>query len=89
MFSRRGLFGLLAGGAVATATLDPELALWIPKKKVYSIPAPQIVKPGEGMSVRHIRYYDTKTGLWVSRLDILAGFYRVDWRDVVHVLVSA
>lgn len=87
MFSRRGLFGILAGGAVATATLDPELALWIPKRKFYSIPAPQVVKSGEGVSVRRIHYYDTKAGLWVYRLDILAGFYSGDWRDVVHVLV--
>jgi hypothetical protein len=34
--SRRGLLGMLAGGLV----LDPERALWVPGKKLISIPAP-------------------------------------------------
>jgi len=37
MMNRRGFFGLL-GGAVAALTLDPEKALWVPGKKLISIP---------------------------------------------------
>jgi len=35
--SRRGFFGLL-GGAAAAIALDPEKALWVPGKKLISIP---------------------------------------------------
>ena len=38
MMNRRGFFGLL-GGAVAALTLDPEKALWVPGKKLISIPS--------------------------------------------------
>lgn len=37
--NRRGFFGALAAIA-ATATLDPERALWVSGKKLISIPAP-------------------------------------------------
>lgn len=36
--NRRGFFGLLAG-AIAGATLDPERLLWVPGRKLISIPA--------------------------------------------------
>ena len=37
--NRRGFFSVLAGMA-ATATLDPERLLWVPGKKLISIPKP-------------------------------------------------
>jgi hypothetical protein len=37
--NRRGFFGALAAIA-ATATLDPERLLWVPGKKLISIPPP-------------------------------------------------
>lgn len=37
--NRRGFFGAFAAFA-ATATLDPERLLWVPGKKLISIPAP-------------------------------------------------
>lgn len=44
--NRRGFFGLLAGFA-ATATMDPERLLWVPGKKLISIPSPHpIIGPG-------------------------------------------
>lgn len=36
--SRRGFFGLL-GAVAATAALDPERLLWVPGKKLISIPS--------------------------------------------------
>jgi hypothetical protein len=36
---RRGFLGLL-GGAAAELVFDPERALWVPGKKLISIPAP-------------------------------------------------
>ncbi len=36
--TRRGLFGILAGGAVALAAVDPEKALWVPGRKCVFIP---------------------------------------------------
>lgn len=36
--NRRGFFGTLFGGAAAMA-LDPERLLWVPGKKLISIPA--------------------------------------------------
>lgn len=38
--NRRGFFGSLAAIA-ATAVLDPERLLWVPGKKLISIPAPR------------------------------------------------
>ncbi len=38
--NRRNFFGVM-GGAVAALTLDPERALWVPGKKLISIPNPQ------------------------------------------------
>lgn len=89
MLSRRGLFGLLAGGAVAAATLDPELALWIPKKKVYSIPLPSISRYREIREVRHIRYWDAIESKFVSRLDILTGFGdtgKINYRNIIALM---
>ena len=43
--TRRGLFGIL-GAAVAAATLDPDRLLWVPGKKLISIPAPRVFRPG-------------------------------------------
>lgn len=40
MLNRRGFLGLLAGAA-AGATLDPERLLWVPGKKLISIPKPK------------------------------------------------
>lgn len=37
--NRRGFLGAL-GAAIAGATLDPERALWIPSRKLISVPAP-------------------------------------------------
>ncbi len=42
--TRRGFFGLLAAPVVAM-TLDPEKALWVPGKKLISIPKPAIFRP--------------------------------------------
>lgn len=41
--NRRGFLGALAAIA-ATATLDPERLLWVPGKKLISIPAPSPVE---------------------------------------------
>ncbi len=38
---RRGFFGVIAGFA-ATAVLDPERDLWVPGKKLISIPSPLV-----------------------------------------------
>ncbi len=37
--NRRGFLGAIAG-AIAGATLDPEKLLWVPRKKLISIPKP-------------------------------------------------
>lgn len=37
--TRRGLFGILAGGVAALATVDPERALWVLGKRKVFIPA--------------------------------------------------
>lgn len=39
--TRRGFLGML-GAVIAGATLDPEFALWVPGKKLISIPKPYI-----------------------------------------------
>lgn len=39
--SRRGFLGALAGGLAATFALDLEKALWVPGKKLVSIPKPR------------------------------------------------
>jgi hypothetical protein len=37
--NRRGFLGLL-GGAAAAVALDPERALWIPRRRLISVPRP-------------------------------------------------
>lgn len=43
LMNRRGFLSALVGFA-AGATLDPERLLWVPGKKLISIPAPRVVK---------------------------------------------
>ncbi|MGD0012803.1 MAG: hypothetical protein ABSD56_00025 [Bryobacteraceae bacterium] len=45
--NRRGFFAVLAGVA-ATAVLDPERLLWVPGKKLISIPRPRLTIAFEG-----------------------------------------
>ena len=52
--NRRGFLAALAGAAAYA--LDPERALWVPGKKLISIPAPRVVLPG--LSVRFFASYD-------------------------------
>ena len=79
--NRRGFFGLL-GGAVAAITLDPEKALWVPEKKLISIPKPLVL---DDVSVRFVRSYDPAGGQFISRMDVYWGFVpaRVDYAEVV------
>lgn len=42
-FTRRGFFGLLASAIAGAATLDPEKLLWLPGRKVYSLPPARII----------------------------------------------
>jgi hypothetical protein len=53
--TRRGLFGILASAAAA-AVLDPERALWLPGRKLISIPAPPAFKRGDRIRIP-VRYY--------------------------------
>ncbi len=48
---RRGFLGALFSGAAALA-LDPEMALWVPRQKLISIPSAPILPPGYGEIVR-------------------------------------
>ncbi len=43
MLSRRGMLAALIGGGMGMA-LDPEKLLWVPGKKMISIPTPQMQK---------------------------------------------
>jgi len=44
--NRRAFFAAIAA-ATATAVLDPERALWIPRRKIYSIPKPRLLDLSE------------------------------------------
>jgi hypothetical protein len=57
--NRRRFFGSLAAIAAAAA-LDPERALWIPNKKLISIPAPRIMTD-------RVEVYDNRTYKLVER----------------------
>lgn len=69
---RRGFLGLI-GAALAGAVMDPDRALWVPRKRLISIPKPTVTSP-EGMSIRHIRQFDARQGVWLDRCDALYGF---------------
>lgn len=68
--SRRGFFSLL-GGAAAALTLDPERALWVPGKKLISIPRMIYGKPG----IRIVDHYDLTGRMVFSRMDVYFGFF--------------
>lgn len=40
--NRRGFLSTLAGALLASSQLDPEKALWVPGKKLISIPQPSL-----------------------------------------------
>ncbi len=71
---RRSFLGAIAG-VLAGAALDPERLLWVPGKKVISIPAPREIV---GFTVRHIRSYDATTGQMVECIDVTCG---LTWKD--------
>lgn len=72
MTSRRGFLGAIA----AALTLDPERALWVPGKKLISVPAPRPLPSGEAS-------IDGKGGAWQYWM---SGneLYRSDGRIVEH-----
>lgn len=65
--NRRGFLARLLGAGSAMA-LDPERALWVPGKRVISIPKPMRV------SVRFIRAFDLRYGEIIESLDASHGF---------------
>jgi hypothetical protein len=83
MMNRRGFFGSLAA-ILAGATLDPEKLLWVPRKKLISIPPPRWagidlgLDDGTGIVIRFTRtniappWADEP--VWEKRFDILRNF---------------
>ena len=59
--NRRGFLSLLAGVA-AGAVLDPERALWVPGKKVISIPQEAVLYRGDVFTIAGV-YARNPTGL--------------------------
>lgn len=86
--NRRAFLSSLLTAATAL-TLDPESLLHVPGRKVFSIPAPAPVTDTvtfeNGMSIRFIRNYDMKNGLYVSRLDVMYGLEAQDESMVCRV----
>jgi len=63
--SRRGFFKSL-GAILAGASLDPERALWIPGRKLISIPEPA------NLCIRYIQMFDIIVGEQAARFDVSA-----------------
>ena len=61
MLNRRGFLGTLLAGAA----LDPERLLWVPGKKLISIPKPRL------LSLRFLHFFNSEANSMVSRVDIL------------------
>lgn len=85
--TRRGFIGAIA--ATVTVT-DLDRLLWVPGKKLISIPA--VVSPWEdGISLRYIKEYDPIQSLLVSRLNVLYGTNRsnrTQWAEVRQWLLG-
>jgi len=64
--NRRGFFRSLIGGAAAAVVLDPEKLLWVPGKKVISIPAPTI----DGISIYEELHYPDDMFAEMDRLTL-------------------
>jgi hypothetical protein len=56
----------MLSAAAATAAVDPERLLWVPGRKLISIPRPRVIAPADGL--RFMREFE---GAWISRLDVL------------------
>ncbi len=77
MLNRRGFFPTLAAVA-ATAALDPERLLWLPGRKLVSIPKPvtvnataswtptYVMRPGDVIALYDFYAVDPRTGLMVA-----------------------
>jgi len=63
--NRRGFFKTL-GAILAGASLDPERALWIPGRKLISIPEPA------NLCIRYIQMFDIIVGEQAARFDVSA-----------------
>ncbi len=64
--NRRDFFGTL----VASLALDPERLLWVPGKKLISIPNPTPLALTEtGLRLNIIRSYDCITDRLITRMD--------------------
>lgn len=61
--NRRAFLAALAGGVAAGASLDPERLLWVPGRKLISIPKPQV------LSLRLLAYFDPYLGRMVLRME--------------------
>src|ERR1035438_7178131 len=67
--SRRGFLGML-GGATAALVLDPEKALWVPNKKLISIPNTQPLDFFDALAEEHLRGLHA---LWIQEEALLTG----------------
>lgn len=73
MTSRRGFLAAVAAAFV----VDPERLLWVPGKKLISIPKPA------GIPMRLMRELDMTTGYYyIKRIDLYGG--RLDHSNVLH-----
>jgi len=74
--NRRGFLGAMLG-AVAGATLDPERLLWVPGRKVISIPRTRVFTPQEMADTKAIM--DRLVGHYYSRMWEEAMFKGTGW----------
>lgn len=79
--NRRGFLGAIAA-AVAGATLDPDRALWVPGRKLISIPAPlrggenifNADNPGNFLLAARIFYHESTVALaFAQRGELMPG----------------
>jgi len=81
--NRRGFIGALLGAA----TLDPERALWVPGKRLISIPRPQKVVGclinTNGITMRMTQMYDAHGRYAGTRMDLMMGKIALDGLRVV------
>jgi hypothetical protein len=73
--NRRGFLGALIAGAAAAA-VDPERLLWVPGRKLISIPAPRVAMVAEILRIRQVGLFDRNTGEYLWRMDAVFGNFK-------------